>query len=171
MPGHVTPGGGRAPRAMGTAPGPAPAPIGWDLPARMVVATVFVVLLTGVAPALGPRLTGLLAPFPLYGAVLAVFAQALEGPRSAAALLRGLLAGLFGFAAFFLVLALCLERWGLVAAFAAAIAVTLAVQGVALVTLRKSRGRRRGRVEIARGGRGYFATLKRKWQISPSRTR
>jgi len=136
---YLMPGGDRVPHPTGTAPGGRLAPLGWDLPARMVVATVFVVLLTGIAPALGPRLTGLLAPFPLYGAVLAVFAHALEGPRSAAALLRGLLAGLFGFAAFFLVLATCLERWGLLAAFAAAIALTLAVQGVALFTLRKGR--------------------------------
>src|SRR5262249_58984965 len=98
-------GGGHVPRAATTAPRAGRAPIGWDLPARMVVATVFVVLLTGVAPALGPPLTRLLAPFPLYAAVLAGFAHALEGSRSAAALLRGLLAGLFGFAAFFLVLA------------------------------------------------------------------
>jgi hypothetical protein len=45
----------------------------WDLPARMAVATG-VVLLTGLAPTLGPRLTGLLTVFPLYAATLAVFA-------------------------------------------------------------------------------------------------
>jgi hypothetical protein len=39
----------------------------WDIPARMVVATVFVVLLTAVAPVLGPYLSGLLSPFPLFG--------------------------------------------------------------------------------------------------------
>ena len=32
----------------------------WDIPARMAVATVFVLLLTGLAPQLGPHLTGLL---------------------------------------------------------------------------------------------------------------
>jgi hypothetical protein len=113
------------------------ASLGWGLPARMIVATVFVVLLTGIAPALGPHLTGLLAPFPLYGAVLAVFAHALEGPAPATALLRGMLTGLFGFAGFFLVLAMCLDNWGLIAAFAAAVALTLAVQGIALRALRR----------------------------------
>ncbi|OLE71980.1 MAG: hypothetical protein AUG05_07235, partial [Actinobacteria bacterium 13_1_20CM_2_66_18] len=34
----------------------------WDLPARMLVATAFVVVLTAVAPLLGARLAGLLAP-------------------------------------------------------------------------------------------------------------
>ena len=85
----------------------------------------------------GPQLTGLLAPFPLYGAVLAVFAHVLEGPGPAIAVLRGMLTGLFGFASFFLVLATCLEDWGLVAAFAAAIVLTLAVQGVAFRTLKR----------------------------------
>src|SRR5262249_21296584 len=53
---------------------PAPSPR-WDLPARMIVATGFVLLLTGLAPVLGPRLTGLLSPFPIYAAVLTIFAQ------------------------------------------------------------------------------------------------
>lgn len=77
----------------------------WDLGARMVVATACVLLLTGVAPALGARLTGLLAPFPLYAAILTVFAHRLQGPAAAAAVLRGLLHGLFAFAGFFLMLA------------------------------------------------------------------
>lgn len=140
---YLMPGGGRAPSTVRPSPAGAVAPPGWDLPARMVVATVFVVLLTGMAPALGPQLTGLLAPFPLYGAVLAVFAHALEGPGPAIAVLRGMLTGLFGFASFFLVLATCLEDWGLVAGFAAAIALTLAVQGFALWTLKRRRARER----------------------------
>jgi hypothetical protein len=138
---YLMPGGGRAPRAARPSQTGAVAPLGWDLPARMVVATVFVVLLTGIAPALGPRLTGLLAPFPLYGAVLAVFAQALEGPGPATALLRGMLSGLFGFAGFFVVLATCLEAVGLAAAFAAAIALTLTAQGIAFWTLRRGPAR------------------------------
>ena len=88
-----------------------------------------------------------------------------------------MLTGLFGFAGFFLVLATCLEDWGLVAAFAAAIALTLAVQGVAFWTLKRGQARARTVVgsgdggRARRGGERYLATLKRKWQISPSRTR
>ena len=106
---------GRARRA-------APAP-NWDLPARMIVATTFVIALTAAAAALGPRLTGLLSPFPLYGAVLAGFAHAIDGPASATAVLRGLLLGLFSFASFFLVLAVTLEQWGIAPAFGTALAV------------------------------------------------
>lgn len=108
----------------------------WDLPLRMVVATTFVLLLTGAAAALGPHLTGLLAPFPLYGSILAVFAHRLQGPAAAIAVLRGLLFGLFAFATFFLVLASLLPRVGIIAGFALAIIAVLAVQGCSLWLLR-----------------------------------
>ena len=111
----------------------------WDIPARMVVATVFVLLLTGIAPALGPRLSGLLAPFPLYAIVLTVFAHRLEGPAPALEVLRGLLLGLFAFAGFFLVLALLIERAGIAAAFAAGAVVIAAIQAGSLWALRRPR--------------------------------
>ena len=128
---HLMPGG------AGPAPAAAPLPR-WDIPARMAVATAFVLLLTGVAPALGPRLTGLLAPFPLYAAILAVFAHQLQGPAPAASVLRGLLLGLFGFAGFFLVLAALLDRAGITTAFTAAIALALALQAGSLQVLRRA---------------------------------
>jgi len=108
----------------------------WDIPARMVVATAFVVVLTSAAPAVGPRLAGLLAPFPLYATVLAVFAQRLHGAGPAVGVLRGLLLGLFGFAAFFLVLALLLPN-GVAFAFGSAIVVAVAVQGASLLAGRR----------------------------------
>jgi hypothetical protein len=108
----------------------------WDLPARMVVATGLVVVLTGVAPLLGPRLAGLLAPFPLYGAVLAGFAHRLQGAGSAVSVLRGLLLGLFAFAVFFLVLSGLLP-YGIAVAFAFAIAAALAVQSASLLVGRR----------------------------------
>ncbi len=111
----------------------------WDLPVRMVVATALVLLLTAAASALGARLTGLLAPFPLYVSILAVFAQRLDGPESAVRVLRGLLFGLFGFAAFFVTLAALIERVGVGPAFAAAVAIDLALQAVSLWALGRSR--------------------------------
>jgi hypothetical protein len=109
----------------------------WDIPARMVVTTGFVLLLTGVASHLGARLTGLVTPFPIYAAILVVFTHALEGPARAAGVLRGLLLGLYCFVGFFCVLAALLERAGMAAAFAAATAVALAIQGAALLALRR----------------------------------
>jgi hypothetical protein len=123
---------GRASIAAASAPLPT-----WDIPARMVVATAFVLLLTGAASKLGPRLTGLLAPFPVYAAILAIFAHHLQGPAAAASVLKGLLLGLFGFAGFFLVFAAVIESAGVLAAVAAATAVTLAFQAASLWALRR----------------------------------
>ncbi len=109
----------------------------WDIAARMVVATAFVLLLTGIAGTLGPKLTGLLSPFPLYAGILATFGHHFHGPAAAVAVLRGLLLGLFAFAGFFLALSALIERAGVGLAFAAAIAVALAIQAGALWTLQR----------------------------------
>jgi hypothetical protein len=102
----------------------------WDIPARMAVATVFVLLLTGAAPQLGPHLTGLLAPFPIFGTVLSVFTHAQAGTAAALRLLHGLLAGLLSFAAFFLAAGTLIAPTGILSAFIAAIIATVIVQGV-----------------------------------------
>lgn len=106
-------------------------PSRFEIPLRMAAGTGIVVLLTEVAHALGPRLSGLLVTYPLLTAILAVSAHRLEGPRTAVDVLRGLLLGLFAFAAFFFTAAALLPRLGL-AALAAASAVALAVQPLSL---------------------------------------
>jgi hypothetical protein len=114
----------------------------WDLPARVVVAVVVIVSLSAAATTIGARLTGLLAVYPAYSAILASFARRLEGRPAAVGLLRGLLVGLFSFAAFYSLLAFLLPRTGTGSAFAAAIAATLIVQGVsALRILRRQASR------------------------------
>jgi hypothetical protein len=112
-------------------------PPAWDLPARMVVATSLVLALTTLAPFLGPRLSGLLATFPIFGAVLAFFAHRQQGPAAARQVLTGLCAGLYGFAAFFLVLGLAMERLGIATSFLAAGAATLTVQAMSWRVLRR----------------------------------
>ncbi len=107
----------------------------WDLPARMILATVLVLTITNAAVLLGPRLAGLLATVPLYASILAGFGHTLAGPRAAIDVWRGLLFGLFGFGAFYLMLALFLEPIGL-AAFALAVAAALITQLVTLRVLR-----------------------------------
>jgi hypothetical protein len=128
------------PGRTAASPTPSVPPPAWDVPARMVVATVFVLLLTGLASTLGARLTGLLTPFPLYGATLAVFTHHFLGPTEGADVLRGLLVGLFAFATFFLVLAALLQPAGLGIAFAAAVALTVVVQAGALWVVRRRDG-------------------------------
>ena len=84
---------------------------------------------------MGPRLAGLLATFPLYAAILTVFAHDLEGPAAAVEVLRGLLLGLFSFAGFFVVLSGLIERVGVAPAFAAAGAMALLVQAASLALI------------------------------------
>lgn len=108
----------------------------WDLPARMVLATTLVIAITGSATALGPRLAGLLATIPLYASILAGFGHTLAAPAAAIDVWRGLLFGLFGFGAFYLMLALFLEPLGL-AAFGLAAAAALVMQALTLRVVRR----------------------------------
>jgi hypothetical protein len=121
----------RSPRRGVTASPPA-----WDLPARIVVATALVVALTTAAPLLGPFTSGVVSGFPLYATVLGVFAHRTAGGEAATEVMRGLVAGLFGFATFFLVIASMLPSLGIAGAFALAIAAILLVQGLSLALLR-----------------------------------
>jgi hypothetical protein len=113
----------------------------WDLPSRMIVATILVVGLTEIAPLLGAFTSGLVSGYPVYASVLAIFAQRALGPSGASEVMRGLIAGLFGFAAFFLVIALTLAPWGIVPAYTSATVAVLAVQGMSLALLRRSAAR------------------------------
>lgn len=126
-------------KARDIAPSPASPKLlpNWDIPARMVVATTYVILLTSIAPHIGPHLTGLMSPFPLYAAILAVFAHQLEGPSPAVRVMNGLLVGLFGFASFFFVLSGLLPQMGMIVAFTTAIITVLTIQAVALWLLRR----------------------------------
>jgi len=112
------------------------APPRWDLPLRAIVATALVVLLTEIATRLGARLTGLLAVFPLYVAVLAAFAHRAEGPAAPARLIRGVVVGLFSFVAFFFLLAALLGRIAAPAAFALAAVAACACHVASLRLLR-----------------------------------
>ncbi len=114
-------------------------PSRWDLPGRAVVATAFLLLLTGLATTLGARLAGLLAVYPLYTVVLAAFAHRHAGEGGAVQVLRGLLVGLFSFVCFYCVLALSLTHLTTAAAFAAAFAGAVAVQAATIVPLLRAR--------------------------------
>jgi hypothetical protein len=124
-----------APAATETRPaGPLPA---WDIPARMIVGTAMVLAITTLAPVLGPQLSGILAAFPIYVTVLAIFAHRLEGPEQAMGVARGLQVGLFGTITFFLVVTSTMVPWGIAPAFALGLAATAAVQAVSLRVLRR----------------------------------
>jgi hypothetical protein len=111
----------------------------WDIPARMIVATAIVVTITSVAPLLGPRLSGIIATFPVFAAVLAIFAHRAQGERAAHQVLWGLLIGLFGFAGFFFVIGATISSWGVTPAFVTATISAVAIQGVSLWIMRRKR--------------------------------
>jgi len=110
---------------------PPPPPPAWDLPARMVITTALVLAITGAAATLGARLSGVLATFPVYAAILTVFAHRASA-AAAVQVLRGLLLGLFAFAGFFVVLCALIEPLGIAAGFTLATAAALAIQGASL---------------------------------------
>ena len=113
----------------------------WDIPARIFIGTSFILLLTGIAPFIGSRLTGLLTTIPLYVTILTIFAHRNQGPAAAAHVLRGLLYGMFAFTGFFITLSLLIKQVSLAAAFGSAILTALIIQGSSLLILSRSRKR------------------------------
>ena len=107
-------------------------PPSWDLPARVLVGTALIVGLTTLAPALGARLSGLAATYPVYVTTLAVFAHRQAGPGAAVALLRGLVLGLYGWLGFFTIALTAMPAFGILPAAAFAVVGALAIQAVSL---------------------------------------
>lgn len=103
---------------------------GSDLPWRLGSAAALVLLVTFGATHLGPRLSGLLAMFPVMSTVLVGFSHRQSGGQFATRLLRGMVYGYFSFACFCAVLALTLVDLGIASAFLAALAVAVLVHVV-----------------------------------------
>jgi hypothetical protein len=110
----------------------------WDIPARILIGTSFILLITGIAPYIGSRLTGLLTTIPLYVSILTVFAHRHQGSAGAVSVLRGLVYGLFAFAAFYLVLGLLIEATSPAVSFGSATLAALIVQGMTLLILQRT---------------------------------
>lgn len=108
----------------------------WDLPARMLAAVAFILLITSVSNLLGPQLSGLLSPFPIFTTILTVFAHRHQGGLAAIQFLRGLVLGLLAFGSFFLVVGALVTSTPLALTYA--LATTLAV-GVNAASLRFAR--------------------------------
>ena len=127
----------------------APMP-GWDLPLRAACAIVLVLALTAAASSLGPRLSGLLAPFPVLASVLVGFTHAQHGRRQLLGLLRGLVSGYGGFALFAFTLAELLPVAPARVAFMIALAASVLCQAT-LFTLSASALRREQAADRALG--------------------
>jgi len=72
----------------------------FDILFRMLVATLFVLLLTQAAERLGAEWSGILTPFPIMTSTLAVFTHAQQGSTATIRIMYGLLLTGFGFLTF-----------------------------------------------------------------------
>jgi hypothetical protein len=109
---------------------PSAAAPAWDLPLRMAAAVALVLLVTGLAAWLGPRLSGAITPFPIATTILLAFTHAQQGAPAAVGFLRAFLPAMWSFGIFCFVLAVGVVGLGRDLAFLLALALHLAMQGV-----------------------------------------
>lgn len=85
----------------------------WDIPVRIAVAMLLLLLLTKLANQLGPVLSGLLAPLPVFTLIFAYFASQQEGAGVARTLLRGVVLSSGAYMLFFIAVGYGLPVLGL----------------------------------------------------------
>jgi hypothetical protein len=117
------------------------APPAWDLPLRIGAAVALILTVTGLASWLGPRLSGILTPFPVATAILLAATHAQQGTAAAIGFLRAFLPAMWGFALFCFVFALAAVALGRDLAFLAALAANAAAQGLFWLRPRNRGGR------------------------------
>lgn len=99
-----------------------------DLPWRMLVGALLTFSVTSLAAALGEVWSGILAVFPVIGLVLAVFTHNTLGPTHVTQVYRGMVKGLYSFAAFFLTLTLMLPKTSILIAALSSIGIAIVTQ-------------------------------------------
>jgi hypothetical protein len=109
----------------------------WEIPARVLVATASLLLITWAAEWLGPRLSGVLTSFPAITTVFAAFTLKFHGPAATVKLLRGVAFGMFTLAGFFLVIAGTIQSAGSIAAFVMGSLVAVVTHFASLLFLRE----------------------------------
>lgn len=109
---------------------PAKAPPRGELAARMLAGTGMVLAVTYFANGLGPHLSGVATAYPVMSLVLAVFSHSVAGSGFAIHLLRGVVGGLYAFAAFCFTVAVLLPTLGAAYGFPLALTAALAVHGI-----------------------------------------
>ena len=103
----------------------------FDIPIRMLVATLFVLVITGLAAVLGPNWSGILTPFPILTSILAIFTHTLQGSDATILTLRGLLIGLLGFTTFLFLQAFLLPEFSVAISFGLAFLVNAGINLIA----------------------------------------
>ena len=112
----------------------------WDLPLRMLLTAIFVFSLTGLAETLGPQLSGLIAPFPVFGLITSIFTHRQNGSAAALALFRSYITASAGYACFFLIVGGGLTTLGIGLTYLLATLAILILNGLILLILNKHPG-------------------------------
>ncbi len=89
----------------------------FEIPLRMLIITIFVVTITFFANILGPGWSGILTPFPIMTAVLAIFTHHTQGIFQVRKVFMGLFTGMFGFTLFLYLQAILLPNYGIFVSF------------------------------------------------------
>ncbi|MDL2272390.1 hypothetical protein LJC23_05095 [Desulfovibrio sp. OttesenSCG-928-I05] len=103
------------------------APPPWDLPFRVIISTLIVVVITAVSRLLGPQLSGIFSAMPAIVCVMSIFTHEIYGPNAVKQFERGVIVGTFGYIAFFLIVTLGVTRFNLFTAYALAALVSSAI--------------------------------------------
>ena len=109
----------------------------WDIPLRIVLATLFIIGLTYVSASLGPKLSGLLSTFPIFGTIFAVTTHHLYGSNACIKLLKGVIVSLFSFSVFFVVISHYLQTLTIGYTFIIATLVCLIIQLLIMYLVKK----------------------------------
>lgn len=104
-------------------------PPNWEITARIIAATTLVLLITEGATILGPHLSGLLTPYPIYATILGVFIHKFDGADACALFLRGVVVGIFTAAVFTFLVAFFVVQLGLLRTMSLALLAAMMVQG------------------------------------------
>jgi len=111
----------------------------WEILARVIAATVLVLLITEGATFLGPHLSGLLTPYPIYATILGVFIHKFEGADACALFLRGVVVGVFTAAVFAFLVAFFIVQLGLLRTMSLALLAVLIMQGILFYTFKRNK--------------------------------
>ena len=109
----------------------------WTILVRIIAAMSLIFLITEYAPLLGPKLSGLLAPFPIYTSIITLSIHHKQGAAHSVEFVRGGTVGLFTSVVFFLIVGSLIVGWGLGVSYGLAITVSLVVHAFLLAVLRK----------------------------------
>lgn len=94
-----------------------PKPLKFEIPLRMIMITVFVFAITYFAEMLGPGWSGILTPFPVMTATLAIFTHYTQGLPEVRLALMGMYTGVIGFSVFLISVAYFVPQYGLANGF------------------------------------------------------